>query len=239
MSTSITWWDKFTHENYKDRQIIRIIDLINEAEMETSKDRVLEIGKLIRKLDQDKYASEITQLKKKHNILENRIERQISDDFGALLKYLRLKKNMSLAELGEKTGVSPSYINRLELRQRKSPSINIMESLANALEVPLSDLARAAGVGFDNSATKDLKSIINHSSISLEANGSEISSSEKRKLIELIDFISVGDWGKNRQEEVVSLIYLMDEFKKEVTKRKKKESIKEELENEFNTEFIN
>lgn len=40
--------------------------------------------------------------------------KQMSDDFGKMLKGLREERGLSLERLSAMTGISPSYINRLE-----------------------------------------------------------------------------------------------------------------------------
>lgn len=55
-------------------------------------------------------------------------------DIGNKLKLLREKAQLSLRELGEKTGLSASFLSQLELGQ-VSPSLASIESIAIALNV--------------------------------------------------------------------------------------------------------
>jgi len=64
----------------------------------------------------------------------------VSDNFGIMLKHYRKLKNLSLKQLEEISGVSASYVNRLERGERKSPSITKILQLAEALEIPNSVL---------------------------------------------------------------------------------------------------
>lgn len=59
----------------------------------------------------------------------------VSDNFGIMLKHYRKLKNLSLKQLEEISGVSASYVNRLERGERKSPSITKILQLAEALEI--------------------------------------------------------------------------------------------------------
>ncbi|WP_051556568.1 helix-turn-helix domain-containing protein [Alkalihalobacterium bogoriense] len=68
--------------------------------------------------------------------------RKLNDNFGKLLKKLRLEKGYSLQQLAELSNVTPSYINRLERGLRKRPSIPLMMQLAEALKVDISVLIR-------------------------------------------------------------------------------------------------
>lgn len=210
------WWQIFIDSKKDDSVINPIIQDIKLAEENLNREKILKIDKDINSLDKEKYSEEIRNLKKRCNVLENRMERQVSDDFGTTLRFLRKKKRLSLSQLGEMTGISPSYINRLELKQRKSPSINIMESLAMALDVPLTVLADAAGIEFNNSKKMDIISLINQNKITLGYYDDVLDDNQKEKLVELIEFISESEWESNKEEESTQLIELMDGFKKEL-----------------------
>lgn len=54
-------------------------------------------------------------------------------DFGELLKAERTRKSESLRNLGEKTGMSYSYISQIERGERSAPSAEKVKSLAKAL----------------------------------------------------------------------------------------------------------
>lgn len=52
---------------------------------------------------------------------------------------LRKKENLSQAKLSELSGVSISYIKKLELKQQ-NPSVETLEKIAKALRVDIKDL---------------------------------------------------------------------------------------------------
>ena len=58
-----------------------------------------------------------------------------------LLKEVRLKKNVTLNKLAEKSGVSSTHINDIE-NSVKSPSLLVMVRLAKALDVDITQLYR-------------------------------------------------------------------------------------------------
>lgn len=58
-----------------------------------------------------------------------------------LVKYLRKNKHISQEELSFRSGVNKNYISDLE-RGSRNPTLKVMEKLANALEVNLSDLLK-------------------------------------------------------------------------------------------------
>ncbi|WP_067929223.1 helix-turn-helix domain-containing protein [Alicyclobacillus shizuokensis] len=67
-------------------------------------------------------------------------KREIHDSVGARIKFLREQKHLSLKDLENKTGISASYLNRLEKGERKSPGCPIMFKLADALDVSVFEL---------------------------------------------------------------------------------------------------
>lgn len=56
-----------------------------------------------------------------------------------MVKEVRAKKNISVRRLAEISGISKTYINEVENGQ-KNPTIEVLCTLAKALEVPVSDL---------------------------------------------------------------------------------------------------
>lgn len=54
--------------------------------------------------------------------------------FGELLNELRTSREMTLQELEEKTGITASYIYRLEIGKNQ-PSLRVLEQLADVLNV--------------------------------------------------------------------------------------------------------
>lgn len=56
-----------------------------------------------------------------------------------LLKQTRKRKNITLAKLSAKTGISTTHINDIE-NNIKEPSLSMMVRLAKALDVEISEL---------------------------------------------------------------------------------------------------
>ena len=59
--------------------------------------------------------------------------------FGQRLRHLRRTRGLTLAELGERVGRAPSVLSLLE-NGRREPKLSLIEQLAVALSVPVSDL---------------------------------------------------------------------------------------------------
>lgn len=56
-------------------------------------------------------------------------------DFGRAIRVIRAARNLPQKVLAERTGLDPSYISLLE-KNRRSPSVETIQSLASALDVP-------------------------------------------------------------------------------------------------------
>lgn len=56
-----------------------------------------------------------------------------------ILKSVRVRKNITIKELAELSGVSKSYISEIE-NNKNMPTIDILCKLAKALEVKVDDL---------------------------------------------------------------------------------------------------
>jgi transcriptional regulator with XRE-family HTH domain len=61
---------------------------------------------------------------------------------GSILKILRSKKGLSLSKLSQQTGISKSYLSLIERNIQSNPSLEILEKLAERLDVAVEDLVR-------------------------------------------------------------------------------------------------
>ena len=66
---------------------------------------------------------------------------KISKQFGENLKRLRLAKNMSQTDLGDKLGLDKGYISTLE-SGKKNTTLTTIAKLAGALGVTVSELTK-------------------------------------------------------------------------------------------------
>jgi transcriptional regulator with XRE-family HTH domain len=63
---------------------------------------------------------------------------------GNYLRDLRVKQRLSLREVGERVGLSGSYLSQIETGERR-PSAEILRKLAPAYGVPVRDVLEVAG----------------------------------------------------------------------------------------------
>jgi transcriptional regulator with XRE-family HTH domain len=68
---------------------------------------------------------------------------RISEAFASVLKQRRLAKNLTHEAIAEKADLHPTYISLLE-RCLRTPKLDVAESLAQALGLPLSHMITEA-----------------------------------------------------------------------------------------------
>lgn len=211
----IHWWDKFVLEKKDKEEFKEILEAIKIADDDTTRETVDRVIELVEELDKDKHKYDLITLERKLKIFENRLARKIDDNFGYMLRSLREQRGLSLAKLGDIAGISSSYINRIELGERKAPSLPVIESLAEALNVETSVLLSAAGMNTEGKEVKSLTELVFSNNVSLTENGRMLSPEKKEEFIELIAYIDKMEWGKNKHVEMLELIDLLDEFKRD------------------------
>jgi transcriptional regulator with XRE-family HTH domain len=115
--------------------------------------------------------------------------RNVSLNFGSLLKYYREELGLSLSQLQEKTGISSSYLNRLENGERRGPTVKIIELLSIALGIEMGNLIDIAIKSDDE--LKDISSIILGCDYTID--DEPVSADIKRLLMNIINFIISND----------------------------------------------
>lgn len=66
-------------------------------------------------------------------------------EFGDIIKMKRKEKGWSIHEVARRTGVSQSYINRLELKDQKNVTVPILVKVCEVLEIDIKEGLRAFG----------------------------------------------------------------------------------------------
>lgn len=138
------------------------------------------------------------------------------NDLGSLLKYYRTKKGYSLREMFELTGISASYLNRIELGQRENPSMNIVITLSKKLGIPMVELLKLSM--FDESIENvDLQSIgelLLYNKFTIGGKEAEIK--EVEIIVDLVESVYDFIWedGEEKNREIMELLTLIDRIKK-------------------------
>lgn len=153
-------------------------------------------------------------MNKKLKVFHNRIERTINPEFGKKIKELREAKGMSLKDLEHVSGVTSSYVHRIEKGLRK-PSVEKIEKLADALDADFKELLDLLNIGFilDDKVEKkedlDLLKIIRNDKLII--GDKKLEKSKQQLLIEIINEIVNEEW--TEKEELKRGFDLVDKVK--------------------------
>jgi len=156
----------------------------------------------------------IKEVNKKLKVFHNRIERTINPEFGKKIKELREAKGMSLKDLEHVSGVTSSYVHRIEKGLRK-PSVEKIEKLADALDADFKELLDLLNIGFilDDKVEKkedlDLLKIIRNDKLII--GDKKLEKSKQQLLIEIINEIVNEEW--TEKEELKRGFDLVDKVK--------------------------
>ncbi len=64
---------------------------------------------------------------------------------GKMLKHLRERKGMTQVQLAEKANLTQGYLAKLESDVKRNPSLDILQRIAKALRVEVTELLRKEG----------------------------------------------------------------------------------------------
>lgn len=90
------------------------------------------------------------QVHKKRGVIQRHIDYFQDNTFGEWLAGIRQDKNLSLAKAAEITGVSSSYIHRIEKGTRGVPSVAKLEQLASGYDIPSNEMITMASGGLQS-----------------------------------------------------------------------------------------
>lgn len=211
--TESKWWIEFKElmEQRGHSQVLEVCQKLDEVDGKETVEAVRELRKLI---ENTKCSMEAKKnLERRLKLFENRVERVVSQNFGAMIKYLREDAKISLMELQKSTGISPSYINRIETGERKAPSYPIILKLASGLGVNPKKLLEVAGMEEeDDGRVLSIAELILTNNVTLQ--GSMISRKEKEALINIINKIGEYKWTDDtKYRESLEIVEMINRFK--------------------------
>ncbi|MDF2879501.1 MAG: putative transcriptional regulator [Clostridiaceae bacterium] len=206
------WYTVFKEDMEKtgDKNVLKVISMLDNAYDNETRENIQEIEFAIESLKGNVAKTIINKLNRKLRVMQNRTERAIEDNFGSIIRYLREKKEYSLKDLENITGISASYIHRMEKGERKAPSYPIIEKLANALEVEMSMLLKIADIEKE-------KEMLSFGALVLSNNctigDNELTKKQKELIVEIVEKISSVEWDKNKYKETLEIVDLIDQYK--------------------------
>ena len=235
----VTKWDVFAYDMHQIEGIEGIIELVDRVSAKkddcVSEEELNEIESMYKKvlpLIHEKLSvfdreRAIREFNKKIKLFKNRLNRVIEDDFGSWIKQLRKAKGYSLKDLENASGVTASYIHRIETGSRKTPSIPVAESLATALGVSQDDFLRKLNIlssepkKNDNFSLSELLAINNFT-----INGKRVDTEQKNAIINLLNNILSAEWtAESKFAEGMNLIQDIDKIKASLAKDKINDSL--------------
>jgi len=143
--------EKLEKSKYKNNEEFKnIMNFINEIERVqislTNKDLNLlkknyksTLSKAKKFMDEYLLSNFQNEVDKKMRVLESKLKRTSSNNFNTWLKKTIKNSGLSLKEISEKTGISVSYLYRLESTNETIPSKKILDKLSKVLKVKVNE----------------------------------------------------------------------------------------------------
>lgn len=216
----LPWQDEFRKrieetDNEEVKRIWQELEDADELQNEITEEKVKDLEHLV------KYASVPASFKlgfeRKLKLLGNRVERSISENFGSLVKHLRESKGYSLKDMESLTGISPSYINRIENSQRKAPSYKMIEKLAIALDQEVSDLLNVANAQEPEELT-NVEELLLASSFMI--NNVRATKESKELLVAVVNKINKSSWGEDKYKDVMEIVDAIERYRNSLKRNK-------------------
>lgn len=99
---------------------------------------------------------------------------------GDKIKEIRSLKGMSLSKLATKAGISKGYLSDIEKGVKDNPSTELLEKIANALEVSISDL-------FGNESTLDKLDFLEEDMKIMFSKAQKMSKENRKKVLKMME----------------------------------------------------
>lgn len=113
-----------------------------------------------------------------------------STSFGLVVRRLREKKGLTLRQFAKETGISASYLARLENGERTSPSLKVAVLLAKHLDMSLESFIDIVETDFaydEPAVTKLEELLLYYCNVTL--NNKVLDLDFKKRLLDLVDII--------------------------------------------------
>ena len=136
----------------------------------------------------------IKEINKKLKLFHNRLDRLINPEFGKRIRELREAEGMSLKDLEYASGVTASYIHRIENGLRK-PSVEKIEKLSLALHADFKELLDLLNIGFileeNKEKNEELLDVIKKNNFVIQ--GKQLTKQKNKILEKIIESILEND----------------------------------------------
>lgn len=159
-------------------------------------------------------SEEIQNIEKEYNLLDKTTENSNEDilKVATLIKNKRKELGFSLKDLENITGISASYINRLENGNRTSPSLETIKKIALALNLDTEELSGITKEQINSENYSTLIDILKKGNIS--HNGTPLSMPVRNKLCILIDYVLNCKWSyESKISDIKVILDLVENLK--------------------------
>lgn len=210
MSEEKNWWELFK-ETQKDKKVLNVIAMLDDIDGKEAEESIKNISIKIRELDGKIDTAIVGKLRRKLKIYENRISRNLNESFGSLVKHLRQKAGYTLQEVQDISGISASYIHRIEKGERKAPSFKIIEKLADVLHADKATLLALANLEVnENIVSIDELLYANNFTV----DGQVANKKQKTIFVKMLTKIVKCEWSSTTKHlDAGEILTLIDEFK--------------------------
>lgn len=137
-------------------------------------------------------------------------ERELSRNFGEKLRFYRQQKRYSLKDVQRMTGIDAGYISKLETLSRRNPSFSIISTLADALDVDVSDLI---DIDIPEAPLRNIEEVLIYTEYLLD--GKLPTSAEREALLSIVQTLLCAEWREETKHiDTVNIIYKVDNLLK-------------------------
>lgn len=153
------------------------------------------------------------EFKKKGKRLANRVEIKTDIFIGEWIKAAREKQGLSFKKLEELSGVSASFIHRVEIGERNAPDLNKLMKIAKALKISPKEVFEMMPEA-ELLKDKNTTDILNWLTFTYVRVGDQVLKPEQQKnLIKLIELIFETNWDENPTNNANNLIRLIKKIR--------------------------
>lgn len=99
---------------------------------------------------------------------------------GSKIKEIRKLKGLTISSLAEKAQISKGYVSDIEKGVKENPSTDVLERIANALEIRVSDL-------FDESPLDDKLDLLEEDMKILFSKAKKLSKEDRLKVLKMME----------------------------------------------------
>lgn len=147
-------------------------------------------------------------------------DRKISQSFGAYIRSLRENKGLTLQMVENNTGISKSYLCRIENGVKLAPTVGILGSLSKCYQVSPVDLFKIAMSEYISDTGEDNEELLFETVIydnNFIVSNKEVNEEVKQVIVNLVKCVYSLNWNdESRYNEIGKVLENIDKFKQAI-----------------------